>query len=93
MADGVIGGYIAVERIKAEVAKSSVSGLEHTGRETNVDMPVQKGKILAFGDEVKGLEVGNVLYFHKARTHDMVTKKWGIVTMVPIGSAIYWEVD
>ena len=86
--DSIIGSYIAVNKI-TEV-ETSKSGLEYTAKNTARDMVVQKGTVLKVGDEIKGIEEGKVLFFHKARCFEM-TSKGVTYTMVPFGSAIALE--
>ncbi len=83
-----VGKYIIIEKCKkAEVAPS---GLEYSEEETN-KMRAHRATVVSIGDEVSGINVGDDVYYDKARSFEQIinglemtmTREADIMVIIP----------
>lgn len=64
-----VGKYIFIK--KSTAPEISESGFEFSEKETN-DMRAHRATVLSVGHEVVGIEVGDDVYYDKARSFDQI---------------------
>jgi hypothetical protein len=79
------GRYIMLDRIE-EAEKMGGLDLEYSQSDSE-RMTVQKGTVIDFGNQVKGIEKGEICYYNKSRAFD-IKLKGETYTMVDEGYII-----
>jgi len=79
--------YIVVEKIK--VAPKKVGGLILTDK-TDTENRYKKAKIMSIGNLVKGVDVGDIIYYDKHAGHD-ITFDEKIYRVIQVGDIVLVE--